>query len=164
MNEKEHYSAAQMALHWAVAVLVAAQFLFNAPISEAWRAMAGGLPVAFNPLILAHVAVGLLILALVVWRLVLRWRGGAPPPPANEPALLRLAAQVAHWSLYGLLVAMAVSGMAAWFGRIGPAAQAHGTIKIALLALIGLHVLAVVFHHVVLKNPILYRMIGGAKD
>ena len=43
MNEKEHYSAAQMALHWAVAVLVAAQFLFNAPISEAWRAMAGGL-------------------------------------------------------------------------------------------------------------------------
>ena len=117
------------------------------------------MPVSFNPLILAHVAGGVLILALVIWRLVLKSQRAAPPPPDNEPALLKLAGQLAHWSLYGLLAAMSISGMAAWFGGLEAAAAAHGVLKILLIALIGLHVLAVIFHHLILKNPILKRMI-----
>jgi cytochrome b561 len=114
------------------------------------------LPVSFNPLILAHVAGGVLILALVVWRLVLKSQRAAPPPPDNEPALLRM---VAHWSLYGLLAAMSMSGMAAWFGGVEAAATAHGVLKVPLIALIALHLLAVIFHHLILRNPILKRMV-----
>lgn len=117
------------------------------------------MPVSFNPLILAHVAGGVLILALVAWRLVLKSQRAAPPPPDNEPALLRMAAQVAHWSLYGLLAAMSMSGMAAWFGGVEAAATAHGVLKVPLIALIALHLLAVIFHHLILKNPILKRMV-----
>lgn len=159
MTKTTRYSNSQIALHWAVAVLVVGQYLFNEPIAQAWNAAANGLPVSFSPLILAHVAGGVLILALVIWRLVLKSQRAAPPPPDNEPALLKLAGQLAHWSLYGLLAAMSISGMAAWFGGLEAAAAAHGVLKILLIALIGLHALAVIFHHLILKNPILKRMI-----
>ncbi|MFC5386488.1 cytochrome b [Aquamicrobium segne] len=156
MTKKMRYSNIQIALHWTVAVLVVGQYLFNEPIAQAWNAAADGLPVSFNPLILAHVAGGVLILALVVWRLVLKSQRAAPPPPDNEPALLRM---VAHWSLYGLLAAMSMSGMAAWFGGVEAAATAHGVLKVPLIALIALHLLAVIFHHLILRNPILKRMV-----
>jgi len=149
MTRTMRYSNTQIALHWAVAALVLSQYLFNEPIAQAWDAAANGLPVSFNPL----------ILALVAWRLVLKSQKAAPPLLDNEPALLRLAAQVAHWSLYGLLAAMSMSGMAAWFGGVEAAAAAHGPLKILLIALIGLHVLAVIFHHLILKSPILKRMV-----
>lgn len=158
MSEYSRYSMHQIVLHWLVAVLIAGQFLFNDAIVAAWDAMTRGLPVAFSPLILTHVAGGLLILALVVWRLVLRMRYGAPDLPAGQPPLLKLAARLSHWTLYGLLIALAFSGLAAWFGHIAVAAQVHSVLKTLLLALIVLHVLAVVFHHLVLKDPILKRM------
>lgn len=142
-----------------MAVLVVGQYRFNEPIAQTWNAVANGLPVSFSPLILAHVAGGVLILVLVIWLLVLKSKRAAPPAPENEPALLRLAAQLAHWSLYGLLAAMSISGIAAWFGGIEVAAAAHGLLKFLLIALIGLHVLTVIFHHLVLKSPILKRMI-----
>lgn len=156
MTKTMRHSTTQIALHWTVSVLVVGQYLFNEPIAQAWNAAADGLPVSFNPLILAHVAGGVLILALVAWRLVLKSQRAAPPPPDNEPALLRM---VAHWSLYGLLAAMSMSGMAAWFGGVEAAATAHGVLKVPLIALIALHLLAVIFHHLILRNPILKRMV-----
>lgn len=152
------YSATQIALHWIVAVLVGAQYTLNAPITRAWDAARQGLPVTFDPLILAHVAGGALILALVVWRLVLRLRRGAPPPPANEPAPLKALGHAAHWGFYALLAAMSLSGALAWFGGVGAAAQAHNLLKVALIALIALHVVAVPFHRIVLKNNVMQRM------
>ncbi|CAM8636051.1 Cytochrome b561, bacterial/Ni-hydrogenase [Paracoccaceae bacterium] len=48
--------------------------------------------------------------------------------------------------------------MAAWFGGIVPAADAHEVMKVALLALVGAHVLAAIWHHVWLKDGLLLRM------
>jgi cytochrome b561 len=162
MRHSRGYSRTQIALHWSVVLLVAAQYIFNDAISGAWDAIRQGRNYAFDPLILAHVAVGSLILALVVWRLVLRLRRGAPSPPENEPAALATLSHVAHWAFYALLGAMAVTGTLAWFGGVGAAAQAHNVLKVALLVLIGLHVLAVPFHRIVLKNNVMQRMIRPA--
>ncbi|HKK97173.1 MAG TPA: cytochrome b/b6 domain-containing protein [Marivita sp.] len=153
------YSATQIALHWGVAVLVAGQYIFKDSISGAWTAIRAGRDYAFDPLILAHVAGGMLILALVGWRLALRIKRGAPPPPENEPAPLKTLSHIAHWAFYALLAAMSVSGLLAWFGDVTQAAQAHNVLKIALLAFIALHVLAVPFHRLVLKNNVMQRMI-----
>jgi cytochrome b561 len=46
-----------------------------------------------------------------------------------------------------------------WFGDIAAAAQAHNVLKIVLLAMIALHVLAVPFHKIVLKNNVMQRMV-----
>ena len=159
MTKPAGFSRAQIALHWIVAALVVAQYLFKDAIAEAWEAYVAGNPTPFDPLILAHVAGGVLILALVVWRLVLRARRGAPPPPEHEPALLKRAAGAAHVALYAVLVGMSVSGGLAWFADVRPAADLHNVLKVALLALVALHVLAVIFHQLVLKSGIVTRMV-----
>jgi cytochrome b561 len=162
MTSPRGYSTTQIALHWAVAVLVAAQYLFKDSIAQAWDRFRAGEAFVFDPLVQAHVAGGLLILTLVAWRVVLRLRRGAPLPPENEPAALKRLAGVVHGAFYAVLAAMAVSGLMAWFGGVAPAAQAHNVLKVALLALIALHVLAVPFHRVVLKSNVMQRMIRPA--
>ncbi|CAM5549966.1 cytochrome b/b6 domain-containing protein [Frigidibacter albus] len=157
------YSSTQIALHWAVAVLVAAQYIFKDAISGAWDEIRAGETFAFEPLILAHVAGGGLILAFVIWRLVLRVTRGVPASPENEPAKLKTLSHVAHWAFYAVLAGMAVSGSAAWFGDVTQAAQVHNILKVVLLALIVLHVLAVIFHRIVLKNNVMRRMIRPAE-
>lgn len=156
------YSVTQIALHWGVAVLVAGQYIFKDSIAGAWVAIREGRDYPFDPLILVHVAGGVLILALIGWRLALRIKRGTPPPPANEPAPLKTLGHIAHWTFYALLAAMSVTGLLAWFGDVTQAAQVHNVLRIALLALIVLHVLAVPFHWLVLRNNVMKQMIRPA--
>lgn len=156
------YSRTQIALHWAVAALVAGQYLFKESIALAWGNIRQGLPSEFDPLILAHVVGGGLILALVAWRLALRLTRGAPSAPENEPAALKTLAGAAHWAFYAVLAALSVTGALAWFADVVPAAQAHNVLKVVLLAMIALHVLAVPFHRLFLKNNVMQRMIRAA--
>lgn len=159
MTHPKGYSAAQIALHWIVAALVAAQFIFHEAIAEAWDAVEEGLGAAFDPLVLGHVVGGVLILALVVWRLALRLNRGAPPPPGNEPGVLVQLAHAVHWGFYAVLAVMAVSGGLAWFGGVTSAAEVHEVLKAILLAMIALHVAAIAFHRIVLRNDVMVRMV-----
>jgi cytochrome b561 len=152
------YSASQIWLHWIVALLIVLQFALKNPISEAWRAMGRGEEVAFSPLIGAHVAGGLLVLALVIWRLVLRVTRGAPQPPAEESAPLRLVAKATHGLLYLLLIGMPVSGATAWIGGIEAAAGVHSVLRVLMLLFVALHVAGALYHQFVLKNNLLARM------
>lgn len=158
------YSRAQIALHWTIAVLVALQYLLHELISRAWEASQAGEAVTFHPLIAAHVASGLVILLLVLWRLgLMAWRG-LPPPPEREPRLYKLGARLVHGALYLLLLAMPLSGLLAWFGGVTSAAAIHEVLRMVLLALIVLHVLAVLVHLFVLRMPVLRRMLHPAQD
>lgn len=159
MKTTKGYSLGQIWLHWLVAVLIALQFLLKNSISQSWEAFLAGRDVEFQPLVAAHIFGGLTILAFVVWRLVLRAKRGGPPPPDAEPAGLRLAAKAAHVSLYALMVAMPVSGAVAWFGSVEQAATAHKLLKIALLALIVLHVIAALVHQFFFKTNLIARMV-----
>ncbi|MDI4663722.1 cytochrome b/b6 domain-containing protein [Xanthobacter autotrophicus] len=153
------YSRTQIALHWAVAALVAAQYLFNDAIAEAWSAYVQGKAYGFDPLVLAHVAGGVLILALVLWRIALRTTRAAPPLPEREPPALAVLARVTHLAFYAALIGLSATGALAWFVDVRPAAGAHNVLKVVLLALIALHVLAVIFHQSVLKSGIMQRMV-----
>lgn len=152
------YSRAQIRLHWIVAALIVLQFVLHEPIAEAWDALREGAAVSFNPLIAAHVFGGLAVLAFALWRLALRARRGAPPPPQAEHPALKLAAKVAHASLYALMVAMPVTGAAAWFGGVDAAADAHEAMKPLLLGLVALHVAASLYHQFVLRTDLMSRM------
>lgn len=158
MPAPKGYSLAQIRLHWIVAALILLQILFREPMAEAWDARREGGPVALSAGVAAHVAGGLLVLAFALWRLVLRRRHGAPPPPETEPAPLRLAATLAHWTLYGLMVLVPLSGALAWFGGIAAAAEAHQVLKNLLLLVVLVHVLAALWHQFWLKDDLLDRM------
>jgi len=152
------YSRTQKMLHWAIAALVAAQFLLFDGIGRAFATGMRSGSFAWSGEVVGHIATGLGILALMLWRLGLRLRRGAPPPPAEEPALARLAASAAHGAFYALLLAMPLSGLAAWFLQLGPAGSAHEAAKSALLLLIALHVAAVAVHQVFWRTGLLSRM------
>lgn len=162
MTTPAGYTRRQIALHWAVAILIAGQYLLEDGISAAWRAFRNGAPGAFDPLVLAHVAGGVLILILVAWRLALRLRHGAPPPPEDEHPALKAVAKLAHMALYVLLVGLPVTGLAAWFGGIAPAAEIHEILTNVLLVLVALHVLAALLHHFIQKTEVMRRMIRPA--
>lgn len=163
MSHPKGYSGAQIALHWIVALLVAGQYIFKDSIASAWDAIRQGTDYAFDPLILAHVAGGGLILVFSIWRLVLHLKHGAPLPPENEPAPLKALSRTAHWALYAVLAIMSISGALAWFADMTVAAQVHNVFKVVLLALVALHVLAVPFHRIVLKGNVMARMLRPAK-
>jgi cytochrome b561 len=152
------YSIAQILLHWAIALLIALQFLFNDPIGSAFRQMMRGTEPPFSWAVWAHIAGGSVILLLVLWRFGLRLTRGAPPAPEGGPAILHTGASLAHWALYALMLALPVSGLVAWFGALGAAGEAHEVMTNLLLALVGLHVAAALWHQFGLKDHLLLRM------
>ena len=152
------YSRAQIALHWIVAVLIVLQFVLHEPMAEAWDRVEDGIAVAFDPVVALHVFGGLAVLAFALWRIVLRQRRGAPPPPESEPAPLRLAAHLGHMALYALMVLMPVSGAVAWFGTVEAAAEVHEAMKPAMLILVLVHVAAALWHQFWLKDGLMLRM------
>ena len=155
------YSKTQIALHWIVVVLVLFQILAHDEIAQLWDGrMDGTLPNAPTPNV--HAAVGFLILALVIWRLVLRLRRGVPALPADEHPVLKLVASGTHILFYVLLIGMPLSGAAAWIFGAAPAALAHSVAEKLLIPLIGLHVLAALLQHFWFKTDVLKRMLGRA--
>jgi cytochrome b561 len=159
MSAPTGFSATQIRLHWIVFIVIVLQYVLHDSISEAWHAVERGQEIAFNPLVASHVFGGILVLALALWRIVLRLKRGAPPPPEHEPAILKLAAGATHLGLYALLILMPVSGMAAWFGRVEAAAEGHEVMRIILLALVALHVLGALYQRFVLKSDVMTRMV-----
>ena len=152
------YSRLQIRLHWIITILIVAQFVFHEPIVEAWDMFTKTGATEFSPMVAGHVFGGIVILLLVLWRLTVRFKRGAPLPPESEHPLLKMAAHLSHWLLYALMVLMPVSGAVAWFGGIEQAATNHFYMKFAMLGLVALHVVAALFHQFVLKTNLMQRM------
>jgi cytochrome b561 len=57
-----------------------------------------------------HKPLGISILVLALLRIIVRWRRGAPPLPADLPEPMRLAAHLSHYALYLLMIAMPLIG------------------------------------------------------
>lgn len=153
-----HYSRVQILLHWVIFGALMVQFFFHESISGAWRQIRQGAEPAFDPLVALHVFLGLAILALVVWRLVLRLTRGAPPLPAEEPAPLKLAAHVTHVMLYLLMLGLPITGAIAWFGGVVGLGEVHEALFNGLMMFFALHVGGALYQQFVLKTNILERM------
>ena len=151
------YSRTQIILHWVAVLLIAQQYVFGDAIGHAWRSFKDGQEIAFNPLILAHVAGGAVVLLLTLWRLSLKAKLGIPAE-IGDNALQNLIAKVTKLALYGLMLLMPISGSLAWFGNVDIAATAHNVLKVLLMALMALHVLGALFHQFVLKDNLMDRM------
>ncbi len=152
------YSTAQILLHWVVALLILSQFLLGDYISGAFREVMRGTVPPFDWLVWSHIAGGIAVLLLAVWRLALRGPRGAPPPPEDIHPGTRIAAVVSHWALYALLVLLPVSGLVAWFGQVGQAGEVHEAMTTVLLVLVAMHVAAALWHQFWLKDRLLLRM------
>jgi cytochrome b561 len=177
----DRYSAPQRWLHWLVAILVLGNLAGGTML---WSFGFTGLRDTFglaaaNAMYTAHKSSGVLILALVLLRLGLRLRHGAPPPPASlSPVVWRLA-HANHLALYVLLVVMPVLGWAAtaaggfpvqflaWnLPGLVPENEAlaetlfalHGAAGLAIAVLAAVHIAAALRHRFILRDDVLRRI------
>jgi len=170
------YGAVAKALHWGMVVLIAAQFIVAWEMPEIeW----GTEP---ERLINLHLSLGALLMLLVFFRIGWRLRHPAPPPLPGTPPWQRWAAGSTHLALYALLVVMSVTGWAASSARNWPislfgagtlpslvpegtklgfkAGDLHADrLSWVLLGVIGIHVLAALYHHFVRRDLVLRRML-----
>jgi cytochrome b561 len=171
------YGATAKALHWLAALCVIMAWLIGTFIDDFPKSLGGAA-------IFTHMSLGLTVLALLFVRL--GWRLANPPPPFAASVFSpwsERAATLVHWLLYALMLALPVSGIVLQFAR-GQAVPLFGLFEIAspwardralsrsileihelladsLLILAGLHALAALAHHYVLKDDTLMRMLPG---
>lgn len=178
MRPASQYGAVAKITHWGMFALVAAQFVvaWEMPQIE-W----GTKPEFWIDL---HLSLGALLVLLIVFRIVWRLTHRTPPPVVGTPVWQRWSAGLTHASLYALLIAMPLTGWAAssvrgWpvtlFGLFKlPALLPQGTklgfkagdfhadiLGWVLLGVIGLHVLAALYHQFVKRDGVLQRMLPG---
>lgn len=153
MKTVANYSSVQIALHWAVAVLILLAWLSAEGAEEAIEAAEKGAATGFVP----HVAFGMAILALVVLRLMIRLTRGAPAAPGVPGSLQVKAANWGHRLLYLLMIAVPLGGVSIWFGGMDNG-DIHGLFANLLLAVALGHALMALYHHYVLKDGLIRRM------
>lgn len=158
MKSPSTYRPLQIALHWGAALLILALFVFEDGMGRALRTALNGGTISYSFGLAFHVLGGLTVLALAIWRLVLRKTVGVPPLPQNDPPLQKLGAHAVHWALYALMVLLPMAGAAAWFGGVAAAGEAHEVLGTVLQVVIAAHILAAIWHQFWLKDGLINRM------
>jgi cytochrome b561 len=158
MARKSAYSTAQIVLHWLTALCVVTAYLFSEAMEDIARATwdAGG-----SPFPTPHTIAGFLVVFLVIARLILRARTGAPEPQGTGAA--QAAAVWGHRLLYALLLAVPVLGFLTWIVGVQGLGEFHGLLGQAILLVALGHALMALWHQYVKKDGTLTRMLRPGK-
>lgn len=162
VNIRTGYSATQLALHWGIALLLVVNtFVSGEDMGQAWRSYERSSNAAdlsgFVPQ--AHLWIGIAVLVFALYRLFLRQTRGVPAAPAEESAVLRLAAHATHILLYTLMILIPATGLAVYFLGIGTAGDIHEFLRLPLIALVVLHVGGALYQRFILKSNVLIRIV-----
>ena len=160
MTPSKSYSGLQIGLHWLVAVFVGLAWFFSEGMGKLADQHAAGTYSGW-PL---HVIFGLTVLTLVVIRLAVRLVNGAPDAKVGTPEPLATARHWGHVAIYALLILVPLGGIAAWFLGLSIAGELHPLAGNALLIIAGLHAAFALYHHYVLKDGTLRRMMVPGAD
>jgi cytochrome b561 len=101
----QRFSPLQRLLHWLMAICILAMLFIGV-------GMVSTVMPKYLTLVSIHKPLGIAILVLALVRLAVRLRYGAPPLPADLPEPMKLAAQLSHYALYALMIAMPLLGWA----------------------------------------------------
>ncbi len=173
---QDKYTKIAIFLHWVVGLLVLSLialgiYMHDIPKGDPDRAF------FFNLHKSIGVTVGLLMLIRLWWR-----RKNLPPAlPNTIPGWQRRLSKLSHGLLYGVLIVMPVIGFAAlqftkygvtYFGlfKISPMGSnnpeirdwlqsIHHDLSYVIMGLIAIHILAAMYHWIVLRDGIIRRML-----
>jgi cytochrome b561 len=167
------YDGVAIALHWVTAALVIANFA----LAQTWDWFVKPTKGFMED---THMSFGVLLTIVIVARLIWRWLPGNQVS-SIEAGWIRIASKGMHYLLYLLLVAEAALGFAFRWGAGRPMAffgtgippligqmerplrrelrEFHEWIGWAIIVLALVHALAALYHHYVLKDRVLKRML-----
>ena len=177
-DDGTNYDGIAIGLHWATAFLVFANFI----LAQIWDWFPKP---TRGPMESTHMSFGVVLTVVLAARLAWRWLPGHQVS-AIEAGWMAIAAKATHFTLYALLVAEAALGFAFRWGGGKPMAffgtgippligemskplrrelrEFHEWIGWAIVILALLHALAALYHHYVLKDRVLMRMLPGARS
>jgi cytochrome b561 len=166
------HDATTISLHWITAVLVAILWIIGQtvdfPPTPALRTDYRSLHIVLG------VTLGIILLIRLAWRLTRR-----NTLPAIDQGLLLVIARLTHWGLYGLLLLTIGLGIGTTWTRgdsvfglftipaFDPGNRAlmrqvhgwHALAANAVLIVAGLHAAAALFHHFIMRDATLRRML-----
>jgi cytochrome b561 len=176
-NSTERYGSLSIGLHWLMLLLLVAVY--------AGIELRGIFPKGSDPreaMKIWHYMLGLSVLVLVSLRLIVHMIGPTPRIEPEPPKWQQLSSTLMHWALYVFMIGMPLAGwlilsaegkpipffglqLAALISENKPLAklieeihEAGGTIGYFL---IGLHAAAALFHHYVVRDNTLRRILPG---
>lgn len=177
-NSQSRYGSVAIVLHWMIALLMLGQIAVGLTMTRLHDQR-----LAFG-LIQWHKSFGFLTLALVLLRIGWRLLNRPPPLPASMPDWEKRGAGLSHALLYGLMLALPVSGwvlvsvstlaiptyafylfviphlpLAATDAAETAATATHHWLAYLAIAVLALHGLAALRHHFVLRDDVLKRML-----
>jgi cytochrome b561 len=173
IGSHQRFTPLQRLLHWLMAICILAMLFIGV-------GMVSTIEPKYLTLVSIHKPLGIAILVLVLVRLAVRLRYGAPPLPADLPEPMKLAAQLSHYALYILMIGMPLLGWgmlsaAAYpvvlFGGVHLPAfvpqsdslhtllwNAHFYLAFVFFALVLLHIAAALFHALVRRDGVFDAM------
>ena len=180
VTSARRYSIGAMIFHWVIAVAV----VVNWRLAE--NAHHAQSPADRSAIFADHKALGILILALTIGRLLWRWTHAVPPLPSDLAKWEKTLARIVHVVFYVLLIALPLGGWIAnslagreidMFGLftipalpVGDNPEAaksifsiHATGGSIFIYLIALHILGALKHTFFDKNGGIFRMLPFGK-
>jgi len=172
------FSPVQRLLHWLMALIIIAMLFIGI-------GMVSTLKPAYLTLVAIHKPLGLAILLLVILRLMVRIRRGAPPLPTDLPWWQALAAKASHVLLYALMFAMPLIGWSMLSAggypvvvagvHLPPVAPhddtlhailrtAHTWLALLLFATVLLHLAAALFHALARRDGVFSSMASIGRE
>jgi cytochrome b561 len=173
------YGGTAKALHWLIVAIVGGQFVVSWLMPDIGRNTRPG------TLINLHFSLGVAILAIMAIRLVHRLYEPVPVAMPDSPGWERSVAQALHRLFYLLLLVGPFLGWASASAHDLPvnvfglftlppiaapkarwaltAGDIHKVAMWTLLALIGVHVAAALYHHFIRRDRVLRRMLSAAR-
>ena len=180
------YTNTAKALHWVSAILFIGALLMGLYFSTLDYRNNEADYAKFGAWVYWHKTLGVLVFLLVFYRLLHRYRNPPPPLPQESALWIRISSHISHLSLYGLIIALGLTGLVAsdignypvkmfeiWAlpqfpGENRPLAdqifQVHMYLGDVSAALVALHVGASLYHHFLLKDSVLSRMLPGSRQ
>lgn len=175
ISRPEKYPSMLIALHWLMLLLIVAAYA-----TMEFRGFFERGSAARELMKASHYVVGLTILALALARIVAYVMARNPPIVPAPPAWQMGAARTVHLALYGLMIALPILGWLSlsaegtaisYLGLEVPTLiapdkvlaenleEVHETIASLGYGLIGLHAAAALYHHYVVRDNTLARML-----
>lgn len=170
----QNYGVIAKLFHWVMALLMIGMLAmgnFLGAFPKEWR----------SDVFLTHKSLGLLILFLVILRIIWRFMNKTPEISHRTPFYIRYAGYAAHGLLYIGMIIMPLSGWIfashkypltffnwftvpyisaaddKWLHHL--AIETHAIAGNLLIFLIGLHIVAALYHQFILRDKLINRMI-----